>query len=64
MALLYDWPPSAVEKIGPTGRLAISNSLNEVCNGLSISDVEWSKWFTVSRDRVAATLRSWSESLS
>ena len=44
-----------------TATLAINNCLNEVVNGVSIPDSEWQKWFTSSREELAATYRKWSQ---
>ncbi len=41
--------------------LAISNCLNEVCNGIFVSPSEWDQWFTYQRDRVKETLDHWAE---
>ena len=39
--------------------LAINNCLNEVCHGITFSDRDWSKWFSVSRSEVEEVYRKW-----
>jgi hypothetical protein len=40
--------------------LTINNCLNEVCNGIGFSDLEWSKWFTVDKSEVEEVFGKWS----
>ena len=39
--------------------LAINNCLNEVCNGISFSSAQWSRWFNVTRSDVDEVYRKW-----
>ena len=43
-------------------RLAINNCMNEVCNGINISDRDWNTWFTQSPEQVAAAFSKWLDS--
>ena len=39
--------------------LLINNCLNEICNGVPISEMQWQKWFTVTKKQFREVYQKW-----
>jgi hypothetical protein len=55
------WPTLMDASNNSVVNLAINNSLNEVCNGIQISDILWKQHFTAPRQDVNDVCRKWFE---
>jgi len=44
---------------GSNGALAINNCLNEVCNDIKFSALDWDEWFTVSHTSMQESYDRW-----
>ncbi|MBB4637363.1 hypothetical protein [Longimicrobium terrae] len=61
-ALLERWP--AADDMDDEGddALLISNAMNEIANGVRLTDEEWRRWFgDLPREAVGASLMRWRE---
>jgi hypothetical protein len=58
-ALVAAWPSVDDTDDASDATLTINNALNEVCNGVYISDPQWAQWFTFTREMVRSTYRAW-----
>jgi hypothetical protein len=60
--LLIGWPEVDDTPDASNEAVGINNALNEVVNGLRISDQDWSDWFNVSREDVKGAHHRWATS--
>jgi hypothetical protein len=59
--LLNRWPE--VDHCGDeSAQIAVNNALNEVVNGLRISDIEWGRWWARPLADVATIYARWTRS--
>ena len=57
--LLLSWPAVDDSSDANNATLLINNAFNEVCHGIDISDAQWLRWFTTSRENVREAYRAW-----
>ena len=57
--VIQAWPNIDDSNEDSTEVLALNNCMNEVCNGLDISDRDWSHWFRVGRKEVCEVYSRW-----
>ena len=58
-SFLRSWPDIDDHDDSSGACLAVNNALNEVAHGFRISDAEWARSFTCTRDAVLTTYKAW-----
>src|SRR3954466_12589734 len=58
-ALVLRWPAVDDTAADSSSALAITNVLNEVCNGPDMTDAEWGRWSSVPREAVREVYHHW-----
>ena len=57
--ILRAWPSVDDSSDDHDATLVINSAFNEVCHGVTISDDNWPRWFTLSREAVLEAYRAW-----
>ena len=58
-AFMNAWPEIDDRDDESDATLIINNSLNEICHGVDVPNRDWARWFSVPREAVKQTYRTW-----